>query len=35
MVSLETSFLTGASAEGFPVDPANPFENLMMEAGYE
>ena len=24
-IDLESSFLTGASAGGFPVDPSNPF----------
>lgn len=26
-IDLETSFLTGASAGGFPVDPSNPFSS--------
>ena len=36
---LETSFLTGASAGGFPVDPSNPFggnsSGIMEEDDYE
>jgi hypothetical protein len=38
-IDLETSFLTGASAGGFPVDPSNPFSSstngLMGEDDYE
>ena len=35
---LEESFLTGASAGGFPVDPSNPFSTgsgIMEEDDYE
>jgi hypothetical protein len=34
LIDMETSFLTGASAEGFPVDQTNPFESLITEADY-
>ena len=37
-LDLETSFLTGASAGGFPVDPTDPFggnSNGVMEDDYE
>lgn len=37
-LDLETSFVTGASGGGFPVDPADPFGTgfgIMEEDGYE
>lgn len=39
LLELETDFLTGASAGGFPVDPTNPFggnsSGVMEEDDYD